>query len=95
MDKKDLDGEGGIEFEGVHIDDDPAASMVVMRRFLFYNSDDLHQFKVPSLKVDKIAISGGDTISADGSNNLMDSTNLTTVTNKSARRVTLFEGKSA
>lgn len=89
-DKKDPN-EGGIEFEGVHLDDDPTASMVVMRRFLFY-TDDAPQFKPPIFKVEKTGCltNGGDTISSNGIN--MDNT-LTTVTNKSSRRVTLFEGE--
>lgn len=63
--------------------------MVVMRRFLFYNSDDLPQFKVPSLKVDKITTTvNGDSIGSG----ITSANTLTTATNKSARRVTLFEG---
>lgn len=85
--KNDPD-EGGIEFEGVHIDDDPTASMVVMRRFLFY-TEDSPQMKPPAFKIEKL--SNGDTTSTNGLSN-MDNT-LTTVTNKSSRRVTLFEGK--
>ena len=91
--KKDLD-EGGIEFEGVHIDDDPTASMVVMRRFLFYTEDAPQHTTTtttnkPIFKIEK-AIANGDTISISASN--IDNT-LTTVTHKSSRRVTLFEGR--
>lgn len=39
--KNGKDGEGGIEFEGIYIDDDPTASMVVMRRFLFHDAEDI------------------------------------------------------
>lgn len=92
----DLDGpnkndpdEGGIEFEGVHIDDDPTASMVVMRRFLFY-TEDSPQMKQPVFKIEKL-VNGG-SMSSNGLSNI-DNT-LTTATNKSSRRVTLFEGRS-
>ena len=91
--KKDSD-EGGIEFEGVYIDDDPTASMVVMRRFLFYN-DDTHvapQVRAPTFKVEKTScLANGDTISNNGLN---PDNSVTTKSNKSARRVTLFEGKT-
>lgn len=89
--KKDPD-EGGIEFEGVYLDDDPTASMVVMRRFLFYSEDSPQlqpeHAKVPSFKVEK-SPNAGDTVSTNGGINMDDT--LTTVTNKSSRRVTLFE----
>lgn len=95
--KKELEEEGGIEFEGVYIDDDPTASMVVMRRFLFYDADALppqptnSTLRVPpSLKVDKTDSNEIDSISANG---LSDNT-LTVATQKSSRRVTLFEGES-
>lgn len=84
--KKDSDG-GGIEFEGVHIDDDPTASMVVMRRFLFY-TEDSPQMKPPVFKIDKSL--GADESSTNGLN-LEDTLTLSSVTNKSLRRVTLFE----
>lgn len=84
--KKDKE-EGGIEFEGVYIDDDPTASMVVMRRFLFYE-DDAPQNKPPALKVDRLAIANGDTVSMAA----IQDNNLTVATQKSGRRVTLFEG---
>lgn len=73
----------------MHIDDDPTASMVVMRRFLFY-TDDSPQLKPPVFKIEK-SLANGDSISSNGLNT--DNTlTLSTVTNKSARRVTLFEG---
>lgn len=79
--------EGGIEFEGVYIDDDPTASMVVMRRFLFYNDDALAPaHRPPTFKVDKIT--NGDTLTSSINDN-----SLTIATQKSSRRVTLFEGK--
>lgn len=84
--KKDPD-EGGIEFEGVHIDDDPTASMVVMRRFLFLN-DEIPQPRAPTFKIEKALANGCDTISSNG---LYPDNTLTTATNKSSRRVTLFE----
>lgn len=91
----DLDGpnkndpdEGGIEFEGVHIDDDPTASMVVMRRFLFY-TEDSPQIKQPVFKIEKLV--NGDSVSSNGLSNMNNT--LTTATNKSSRRVTLFEGR--
>lgn len=77
--------DGGIEFEGVHIDDDPTASMVVMRRFLFYRDED-PKFSLPTLKVDGL----GDNLSVNCINN----ENSLTKSNKSGRRVTLFEGES-
>lgn len=86
--KKDQN-EGGIEFEGVYIDDDPTASMVVMRRFLFYDDDVApHQTKAPVFKVDKIA-ANGDTVMT----NCLNDNSLTVATQKSSRRVTLFEGE--
>jgi len=98
---KDSD-EGGIEFEGVYIDDDPTASMVVMRRFFHYDDDEYYysqqenqttrssraNLNAPTLKIDKLASANGDTISAINDNNL------TVATQKSSRRVTLFEGES-
>jgi Ca2+/Na+ antiporter len=97
--KKELEETGGIEFEGVYIDDDPTASMVVMRRFLFYDADALPPQPAatslrlpPSLKIDKTDSSpnGTDSTSANGAN---DNT-LTVATQKSSRRVTLFEGET-
>lgn len=87
--KNDPD-EGGIVFEGVHIDDDPTASMVVMRRFFFYN-DDSPQSKPPVFKIDK-TIPNGDPIVGNNCLTTTDNTlTLSTMTNKSSRRVTLFE----
>lgn len=86
--KNDPD-EGGIVFEGVHIDDDPTASMVVMRRFLFYNDDTPH-VKPPVFKIDKTLTNGDSIMSSNGLNN-ENTLTLSTVTNKSSRRVTLFE----
>lgn len=66
--------------------------MVVMRRFLFYRDDSPTFHQQPALKFDKIVVPNGcDTIST----NELNSNSLTTGTtsNKSARRVTLFEGK--
>lgn len=83
--KKDTDG-GGIEFEGVHLDDDPTASMVVMRRFLFLDDDAPLKKPPASFRVDDLA--NGETVSSIVNNN-----NLTVQTSKSSRRVTLFEGK--
>lgn len=68
------------------MDDDPTASMVVMRRFLFLNDETPH-FKPPTLKLDKCSMNG-DNSSCNGIT--LDNT-LTTATNKSSRRVTLFE----
>lgn len=92
--KKDRE-EGCIEFEGVYIDDDPTASMVVMRRFLFYD-DDIAPARPPTFKVNKISGSSncGDTISSIVGNGTSGADNsLTCATQKSSRRVTLFEGK--
>lgn len=85
--KKDSD-ETGIEFEGVYLDDDPTASMVVMRRFLFL-TDDAPQMKPPAFKIDNRS---ENSIMSNGHSNLsnMDNT-LTVATQKSGRRVTLFE----
>lgn len=74
--KKDSE-KNGIEFEGVHIDDDPTASMVVMRRFLFLDDD--APLKKPPNSLE--------TVSSVGAN----INNLTVQTSKSSRRVTLFE----
>lgn len=93
VDRKELEAGGGIEFEGVHIDDDPQASMVVMRRFLFYNADEGPHFRglPPSLRLDKSAVDGNSLGGVSG--DAISNTNLTTATVKSARRVTLFEGE--
>ena len=81
--------DGGIEFEGVHIDDDPTTGMVVMRGFLFLPEDGPQMH--PAFKIDS-------TISGDNGSSVMsgdlNTNSLTTQTNnKSSRRVTLFEGK--
>lgn len=78
--------DGGIEFEGVHIDDDPTAGMVVMRGFLFLPED------VPQIRpVFKIDATGCDDSNSSDTNN--DNSLTTQAINKSSRRVTLFEGK--
>lgn len=61
--------------------------MVVMRRFLFLN-DDAPPMKSPSFRIEKESIK--ENVSSNG---LTNENTLTTVTNKSSRRVTLFEGK--
>lgn len=87
--KKDSD-EGGIEFEGVHIDDDPTASMVVMRRFLFYTEDSPYHHKTPTMKVDRSNSNGNGLVSR--LKVPTENSNLSTGSaNKSGRRVTLFE----
>lgn len=94
------DEDGGIEFEGVHIDDDPTASMVVMRRFLFLKEDDFYQppppqissLRVPTLKLDKTDSLG--TIVAgrlSAASPEGDNSNTITTTASKSRRVTLFE----
>lgn len=70
------------------MDDDPTASMVVMKRFLFY-SEDSPQMRPPTFKIEKLV--NGDSVSFSGLSNMENT--LTTATNKSLRRVTLFEGK--
>ncbi|KAG9511202.1 putative sodium/calcium exchanger 7, partial [Fragariocoptes setiger] len=80
----DKEEDGGIEFEGVHIDDDPMAGMVVMRGFLFL-PEDAPQLK-PIFKIDKI----DESTFVNGNSNTATMMN-TNVTNKSSRRVTLFE----
>lgn len=85
--KKDKD-EDKIEFEGVHMDDDPTASMVVMRRFLFLDDDAPMKKPPPASKVDEDALANGDTVSSIAATNT-----LTVHTTKSSRRVTLFEGR--
>lgn len=72
----------------MHIDDDPTASMVVMRRFLFY-TEDSPQMKPPAFKIEKLV--NEDSVSSNALSNM--DTTLTSSMNKSARRVTLFEGK--
>lgn len=69
------------------MDDDPNASMVVMRRFLFYTDDLPQPTKPPVFKIEK-SMANGDSVSSLNMENT-----LTTATNKSSRRVTLFEGK--
>lgn len=92
--------EGGIEFEGVHIDDDPTASMVVMRKFLFYDADALPPaVKPPTFRLDKSSLANGangaNEASANGADAVSNSDQtLTVATQKSSRRVTLFEGES-
>lgn len=85
--KRDKDEEK-IEFEGVHMDDDPTASMVVMRRFLFLDDEAPLRKPSPSLKVDGSGLVNGETISTIAAANT-----LTVQMAKSSRRVTLFEGK--
>lgn len=69
--------------------------MVVMRRFLFL-TEDQPQFKLPTLKLDKsfiTTVANGDSvreISLTGSS-ISNVNSLTSRTNKSSRRVTLFE----
>lgn len=95
---------GGIEFEGAHHDDDPEDGMVVMRGFYFFSESKKSPLPTsaplqsslsnskPIFKIDKPSLDTSHTIRSCISlvepNN---STSLTTQTNKSARRVTLFE----
>lgn len=81
-------GESGIEFEGVHIDDDPNAGMVVMRGFFFLQDTITPPPLKPIFRIEKTSDL------ADSSSNDISiiQNNLTATTNKSARRVTLFEG---
>lgn len=79
--------DGGIEFEGVHIDDDPSAGMVVMRGFLFL-PEDVPQIR-PVFKIDTTGINDNNS-SINGDTNNDDSLTVQTIS-KSSRRVTVFE----